>query len=161
MSLQASFGFTNNTVNSKITTLKPADLKPVTDYAQTSHSSTKAELQNTTTPIDQPEVLTFNGSTIEKVDSVISNQYPSSVKDGVTYGVRLDELLSVTSDTDPLYRMDLPIVCQINFRHAKNGQITPEIVQQVLNRTVGALYESNGTSRLNSLMRQAIDPDVD
>ena len=157
--MSTAFSFSNTGDNSKIT-ITPTDLKPLTNYAVTEDEANIARMVNVTCPLDQPEVLTFQCQDITNVNSSIKNQYPPTVKDGVQYSVKLDELLSFT-DTDPTHRTDYPIVAQLSVRHTKNGNISEAQVNEVIKRLIGALYSSDGTCRLTALMRQSLKPSKD
>jgi hypothetical protein len=153
------FGFTNVGENSNAT-VTPGDLKPVTNYACIEDEATVCRLTNVTCPLDQPEVLTYGCQDISNVNTSIKNQYPPSTRDGIQYTVKVETLLSVESDTTDS-RVDYPIVAQLNIRHPKAGSITADDVMTVTDRVIGAIYSSEGKSRLTNIMRQSLRPSED
>lgn len=152
----SNFGFTNVTDSTKEVVTKKLSLSSL--YATTEDESTRCVLSNVTCPIDQPEVITMTSSRIPVVNSTIPNYYPPKVVDGVTYAIKVEELLSLTDVDDPKFRVDLPIVAQLSIRHATNGEITEESVLTVITRLISALFKDDGTSRLPDLMRSALEP---
>lgn len=158
MSKTSSFGFTNTTASTTVT-IKPVDLKITSNYALKEDEPTSVVEDNKTCPLDQPEIISFRCREIPTVNSDIVNQYPAPVKTGVQYIITAEELLS-TRDDSIGYRVDDPIVAYLTIRHPKSGNITSEHVQTVINRLLGALYKTDGTSRLDDLMRSALKPET-
>lgn len=156
MSLSSKFGFTNSTASSNKITLTDVDL--VSNYALTEDEPTVCKETNTTTPIDQPEVVSFGCQQISSVASSIKNLNPPKVKGGVQYQVKLEELLTTTSDSDASFRVDEPIVAYLTIRHPRSSNVTAEHIQTVVNRLISCLYKSDGTTRFNDLMRSALKP---
>lgn len=152
--MNAEFSF-SNTAN-RTTEFKVAKIDTGV-YATREDEPQSCTIVNTTTPIDQPEVLTFQCGTLKRVPSKIVNQYPAPVETGVQYGVRLDELLRVTSDGGE-EMFDLPMTATITFRHPSNAAITAGTVELMLSRLIGALYKSDTETRINDMMRMAIRP---
>lgn len=159
MARQTSFGFTNTQVNTNVS-ISPVDLKVVTNYALKEDEPNQVTEENVTSPLDQPEVLTFRSRDIPVVNSEVTNQYPAPVTTGVQYVIQLDELLS-TRDDSVGYRVDDPIVAYLTIRHPKSGNVTSSHVQAVVERLIGACYNSDGSSRFDALMRSALKPTED
>lgn len=157
MAKTSSFGFTNTAASTKVT-IVPSDVKVVDNYALKEDEPTQVVEDNKTCPLDQPEVITYVCRDIPKVNSSIVNQYPAPVTNGVQYIIMAEELLSTTDSDAPGYRVDDPIVAFLTIRHPKSGNITPEHVEIVLKRLLGACYKSDGTSRFSDLMRSALKP---
>lgn len=157
MAKVSSFNFTNTTANANVTSIKPVKLGLTTNYALTEDEPASCVENNKTCPLDQPEITSFRCRDIPKVNSVIPNQYPAPVSDGVQYIITVDELLSTRDDAIG-YRVDDPIVASLTIRHTKSGNITAEHIQTVINRLLGACYKEDGTSRFDDLMRSALKP---
>lgn len=157
MAIKSSFGFTNKTASQH--TVTPIDMDVVTNYALIEDEPTSCVLSNKTCPIDQGELISFKCQSVKSVSTAQDNLYPATVQTGVQYVVKLEELLSLTSDTDPNFRTDLPIVAYLTIRHTKNGQITDDIIGQVVNRLIGACRRDDGTWRFDDLMRSSLKPE--
>lgn len=157
--ISTGFGFKNVTDSTKAITLKKLGLK--SNYGVTEDEATKCVLSNTGSPIDEPEIISLSCSRIDQVNSVIPNYYPPKVGKGVTYQAKIEELLSVTDSSDPLFRVDLPIVAQLSIRHTTSGEITDDVIEQIFVRLISAFYRDDGTSRFKELMRSALEPSND
>lgn len=159
MAITSSFGFTNKTNSTH--TVTPVDIKVNTNYALVEDEPTSCVLSNKTCPIDQGELVSYKSQTVNKVSTAQDVLYPPQVQTGVQYVVKVEELLSTTSSTDPAFRVDLPIVAYLTIRHTKNGQITDDIIAEVVNRLIGACRKTDGSWRFSDLMRSALHPESD
>lgn len=160
MALKKSFGFTNTSVNANVV-IPVADINPLSDYAERVASTTDCQYVNTTSPVDQPEVISFKTADLKNVSVPQTNLYPPRVPDATQFVVKVDELLSVTSDSDPTFRVDYPISAYLTVRFTKTGHVDDTDIQTVINRVVGELYKDDGSSRIPDLMRQCIRPTED
>lgn len=127
-------------------------------YALKQDEPDECQLSNTTTPIDQPELVTYQSSTIKKIPTKVKVSNPTSDTEGVMYGVRVDEVLRGTSDTDDNFIVDLPIVVNISVKHPINSAISAGVVNEAISRALSALTTDSGTSRVTDLMRSALKP---
>jgi hypothetical protein len=158
MSKSSSFGFTNTTDGTHSVTQKALGLTQ--NYSLSSDTADVVRLNNKTAPIDQEELIEFRSRTA-KLTTPLNIQYPSPVKTGIEYSVRLDDLLSTTDSSDPSFRVDEPITCIVTFRHPKSGNITGSQVATVFTRIISSLMKADGTWRFDDLMRSAERPVVD
>lgn len=156
MALTTKFGFTNTGASTNKVDL--FDLDILGDYALIEDEPTKCSETNVTTPVDQPEVISFGCTEIANVASSIKNLYPPHVKGGVQYQIKVEELLSTTSSEDATFRVDDPIVAYLTVRHPKSANVTAAHVLTVIERLMSALYKEDGTTRLDDLMRSALKP---
>lgn len=155
----SSFAFTNNVANAvKVT---PIDVKAVTNYARIEDESDVCVLSNKTAPLDQGELLTYRANDLEKVSSTQIVQNPSSVRNGIQYVIKLEEILRTVDSTSGNILMDEPVVAYLTIRHQKSGNVTPAIVADITSRLMGACMRSNGTWRFDDLMRSALAPIAD
>lgn len=161
MAITYSYGFTNETVNASGLPLKHYDLGPTTDYALKVDEPEECQLSNTTTPVDRPEVLTYQATTVSKIPTKITVQNPPKVSGGIMYGVRLDEVLHGVSSTDDSFAVDLPIVLNLSVKHPMSSAITTDDIDKLISRLVSALYTEDNKSRIGDLMRSALKPTVD
>lgn len=159
MAITTSFGFTNTTASTH--TVAPTNLKMKTNYALIEDEPESCVMSNKTCPIDQGELVSYKCQTVKNVSTAQDVLYPAKVQTGIQYVVKVEDLLSVKSDTDPNFRTDLPIVAYLTIRHTKNGAITDDIIGSVVNRLLGACQKADGTWRFNDLMRSSLKPEVD
>lgn len=151
----ANFGYTNTTESTN--SVKLIQLGLVTNYGKTTDISTKCTLSNVTAPTDQPELIEFTSSRVPTVKSPITNYYPPRVLDGVTYGVNVYEIASSVSD-DGKQRTDFPCGVEIKFHQSVNGQVTSDMMLEILTRAVSALFKADGSSRIPDLVRSSLAP---
>lgn len=159
MALTSTFGFTN--VTDATDTLKHVQIKPVTGYSVRKDDPDQCVLLNSSTLYDQPELVTYQVGSLKRIPSLIDNTHPPKVVEGIQYGIRIDELLRVSSSTNDTYVEDLPIVMNLSIKHVRNGQITSAHIETLFKRLLGACVKADGTTRFNDLMRSAIRPSVD
>lgn len=159
MALSANFSFTNNTVASD--ELRYVDLDPVTDYGLTHDEPDRVSLTNKTAAIDQPELITYQADHVSNINSYVTNPNPPKTGEVMRYGVRIDELLRVTSSDNDDYVVDYPIVMNITVKHAANNLITASMVENVFKRLLGTLVRNDGTYRFDDLMRHSLRPTTD
>lgn len=132
-----------------------------TNYALMQDVANTVKLNNKTAPIDAEEVITIRSGDKVDIKPYVNIQFPSKVKSGIEYGVRLDEVLSTTDTADPNYRVDEPIICSITFRHPKSGNITGTHIAETFARAISSLMKADGTWRFDDLMRSSERPVVD
>lgn len=156
MALTSKFGFTNVTPSSK--TITPITLNVVDSYAPITDEPTEVVLTNTTCPVDQGELVSYKASKVAKVSTTQDIRNPDKVTTGVQYVVKVEEILSTTSDTDPTFRVDTPIVAYLTIRHNNSSLVTDAVIGQVVNRLLGASMKADGTYRFGDLMRSALKP---
>lgn len=161
MATQKKFGVSQDSDLGK-TPIAVKNVDPTKDYALMADEPDSCSLINTGSDVDLGEKLTYNCRTIPTVTSSLDNMYPSRVKTGVQYGVKMEEQLSVTDSENPSFREDFPIVCSITFRHPKNGCISKEAVDRVFARAISACLKTNSdgtvTTRFGDLMKGALKP---
>lgn len=158
MALTSKFGFTNVTESTHSVT--PTDVKPVTCYARIEDEPTSCMMSNKTTSLDQGEILSYRCQPVAKVSTALTNQHPSLVPAGVQYVIKLDELLRTTDSSGNIV-CDEPVVAYLTIRHQASGNISSDLVAQVVERLIGACRHVDGTWRFNELMRSALAPTED
>lgn len=154
--MSTSFAFTNTESTGK--TLSIPKVGPITNYAKVEDEPTSCSLKNKTCPLDQGETLSYQCTPIAKVNSKLTSQNPAKVTSGVQYIVRLDELLRTTDEAGNIV-CDEPITAILQIRHPLSGNVTPDIVNTVFSRLVGACYDSTKSAwRWKDLMLSALVP---
>jgi hypothetical protein len=155
----SAFGFTNASDSSNEVTAKSLGL--TSNYSLTADNADVATLNNKTAPVDQEEIISFRSRDIGAVNTTLNIQYPSKVKSGIEYSLKIEDTLSTTDSADADFRVDEPIICTITFRHPKSGNIGGDQVATVFVRALSALMKADGTWRFDDLMRSAERPVVD
>lgn len=158
MSVTSKFAFTNGTDFGSACTLKVKKLDFSKDYALATDEPDSCVVVNKTTPIDQNERITFACRKIKTVASGVDNVHPAPVETGVQYQVKVEELLSTVSDTDPNFRVDEPIVAYLTIRHPMSNRVSNSTLQIVLERLLGACYHDDGSLRFEDIMKSALRP---
>jgi len=159
MAKTSAFGFTNVSDSSNEVTTKALGL--TSNYSITTDNADVATLNNKTAPVDQEEIISFRSRDIGSVNTTLNIQYPSKVKSGIEYSLKIEDTLSTTDDTDADFRVDEPIICTVTFRHPKSGNISAQQVGTVFLRAISSLMKADGSWRFDDLMRSAERPVVD
>lgn len=154
----STWGYTNTTDGVDIT---PKALGLKSNYAVVADTANEVVLVNTTTPIDQTEVVTIRSSVIPKVNTsgYLPVPNPAANRTGVTYQVQTEVLLRTTKDDGTI--TDHPIVFYTHVRHERSGDITAELVQEAFIRHISTFMHDDGTFRFNEYMRSALQPSGD
>lgn len=172
MAMTWKFGFTNGYTGGEQTgpdyKLSTQTSKIVDDYALKQDEPNDCQLTNKTAPVDQPEVISYQSSTVKSFPKRVNITYPGPNSENVMYGVRLDEILRGTSDNDSTI-VDLPIVMNLSIKHPLNAAIDNETIHVLLARLVSTLYTEVKTgaavydstnARFEDLMKSALKPTV-
>lgn len=128
-----------------------------TNYSFTADTPEECTLDNKTAPIGS-ELITYQCRDIKNVNTALNVQYPSPVKSGVQYTIKLEELARVSDSTDASFCVDEPIVITLSVRHHKADLITNDVVTTAFKRLVSAIERTDGTFRFDDLMRSAERP---
>jgi hypothetical protein len=158
MSLTTSYGYTNVTDGQPVT---PPALGAYSNYATVDMTATTAILSNKTAPIGREEIMRYHARSIPSVDTSLTLQNPSKVKGGVLYSVKNEAVLTTTDSDDPNFRIDEPIICNVQIWHPKSGNITPDLVAKHLLRTIAGFRHDDGSWRFDDMMRLAEKPQAD
>ena len=159
MAKSTSWGFTNTSDNTH-KTIAPTILNEDTEYAIIEDEAGVTVLANLSSPVDQGERVSIKAQVLDKVTlSNVKNAYPAPVQQGIQYSIKIESLLSTTDSAAPGYRIDEPICATLTFKHALSANITPEHIDTIIKRVLGAIYKADGSSRVASLMRLATKPE--
>lgn len=165
MAITTSFGYTDTNAAKPLSVNIP-DLAYLTDFSMDSRNQKTGEviLTNTTTPIDQPEILRF---AIENVANVYANSnIPSYNRSVTTRGVSLllqvNDILRVSDPGSECccgQTFDLPISTHIVLRVPLNQFVTANEVMAVAKRNFAMLFAgADNSARLNELLRGTLSP---
>lgn len=115
-----------------------------TDFSVQKNGVTDITLTNLTCPLDQPEKFRFAIQTIANIyaNTGVDPSVWGANRQGQSLLIQLSEVASVTDSTDPSFRVDLPITCNITFKAPMNSAITPEILLALLGRAVSGAFDT-------------------
>lgn len=156
MAINSKFGFTNTSPSTQQVT--PVALGITENYALVEDEPTSCVMSNVTAPIDQGELISFKCQPVKSVSTTQDILYPGKVPAGIQYVVKVEDILSTTSDTDPTFRVDTPVVAYLTVRHTKNSAVTGEMIAKVVERLIGACRKDDGSWRFDDLMRSSLRP---
>jgi hypothetical protein len=159
MARTSSFGFTNTTAGSN--TVTPLKLGLTSNYALARDNDDVVDLNNKTAPISQEELITFRSRKVKDIPTQITVNNPAPVKEGIEYGIKLEEILQTVDSGDASFVVDDPITCTVTFRHKRSGYVTNQHVATVFLRAISSLMKEDGTWRFDDLMRSAERPIAD
>lgn len=132
------------------------------DFSVQKNGTTDVTLVNLTTPVDRPEKFRFAISDVANIytNTGIDPSVWGTSKQGQSVLIQLTEILSVTDDADPKYRVDLPIQCNITLKVPKNGLITSDYLKTFIGRAVSGAFEtgSTDTKGIQRLMHGSLIP---
>lgn len=159
MAVTSSFAFTNTATRQGVT-VPTTDISPIATYAKVEDESTAVRFKNKTAPIDQQELLSFECSPINQVNTKLKLANPGKVSEGIQYAIRLDEILR-TVNSDGVILQDDPVVMYLTVRHTNNAYIKSTDIETLFKRLCGAVTRDDGTYRFDDLMLSALDPAAD
>lgn len=157
MAKSTTKGYTNTTAQSAYT-LPLVKLSESTNYAIVEDEAGVTLLSNTTANADIAERISVKAQNIAEVKPSQGVLYPSPVKTGVQYSVKVENILSTTDSTDPAYRLDEPIVVTLTVKHNQSATFSDETVLEQIGRAVSALISDDGSDRIGALQRLATRP---
>lgn len=153
----STFGYTNTSTSTR--SYDDYQIGIITNYGLKEDEPTRVILDNRDAPIDQAELITYQGQRLKNVSNGCNNNYPPVPGDipGISYVVKVEELLS-TVDSETGMRVDEPITMYITVKHPISGNFTSTQITEVFNRLKGALMNDDGTYKWSDLMRHCFKP---
>lgn len=144
-------------------TISRAVLNFKTDFRIKSEQAGKEiVLTNITSPIDRPEKIRIAYSDIANIYSGtgIEASVLAPTKRGVSILAQVTDVISVTDDTDPDYRIDLPVSYHLVIKVPASEHLTATDVQTGIGRLLSSLFDTGSTSvsRLEAILRGSLAP---
>lgn len=136
---------------------------PVINYNENfrvkSESSKETILTNTTCPLDQPETIRFGFSEIANVyaNSGLNTDQVSGTVKGINVLSQITEVIKVTDSANAAFSQYLPVSAHLVIKAPQSGYITPEMMQTLVARLVGTLFEG-GVSNIPALAKGVLTP---
>lgn len=133
------------------------------DFRVKQDEPNEAIITNLTSPIDQPERLRWAHSDVADVyrNSGIDPTMYYASRRGTQILVQLTDVFKVTDSADASYEALLPVSCHLVIKVPNNDLITDEVALAEVERLLGGLFETTGTTpenRLKSILRGALLP---
>ncbi|DAD52701.1 TPA_asm: coat protein [ssRNA phage SRR7976310_3] len=159
-----STGYTDTPVDGVASLTFPrAVLNVGSDFRVKSNNAGKeVVITNITCPVDRPEKVRIAYSDIANIYSGtgIEASLAAPTKRGVSVLVQVTEVITVTDDTDPDYRIDLPVSYHLVVKVPASEYITAADVQTGLGRLLSSLFDTGvtTTSRLEAILRGSLVP---
>lgn len=163
MSKSVSVGYTDTAIaGNPVLNLLRGSVNFGADFRAKQVAPNEVILTNLTSPVDRPEKFRFSYNDVANIYSgtdIDPSVYAPS-KRGVSVLCQLTETLSVTDDTNPSYRVDLPISAHLVLKLPANENITAAMLQTVIARMLSGLYDTGltTTARLSSMVRGSLLP---
>ena len=119
-------------------------------------------LTNITSPIDRPEKIRIAYSDVSNVynGSGIESGVYAPTKRGVSVLAQITNVISVTDNTDPTYRVDLPVSYHLVIKVPVSEAITGQVIEEGIGRLLSGLYDTgdNKVTRLDAILRGSLVP---
>lgn len=132
------------------------------DFRVQKNGVTDVTLTNITSPVDRQEKFRFAISEIPNVyaNTGIDNSVWSASTKGQSLLISVSEVISVTDSTDPSYRVDLPLTCNITLKLPNSDVLTSEYILAFLGRAVSGAFETGSltTDGIKRLIHGSLTP---
>lgn len=119
-------------------------------------------LTNITSPPDRPEKVRIGFTDVANVyaGSGVDAPVTAPTKRGTQILAQVTEVISVTDDADPDYRLDLPVSYHLVIKVPTSEYIVGSDVVTGLGRLLSCLFDTGSTSttRLDAVLRGALTP---
>lgn len=132
------------------------------DFRVKANQPNEVVLANITSPVDRTEQIRVAFSNITNVYSgtSIEPSLAAPTKRGISVLCQVTDIISVTDDTDPDYRIDLPVSYHLVIKIPANENLTTALIQEGLGRMISGVFDTGSTTltRLEALIRGSLVP---
>lgn len=119
-------------------------------------------LTNVTCPVDRPEKIRIGFSEVSNVYNGSGIEVPVTApsKKGTQILAQVTEVISVTDDTDPDYRLDLPVSYHLVIKVPTSEYVTSSVIMTGLGRLMSSIFDTGDltNTRLEAILRGALLP---
>lgn len=163
MAKVVNMGYTDTPVGGVPSLTFPrAVLNFAADFRVKSNQPNEVVLANITSPIDRTEQIrvAFNNITNVYTGTSIEPSLAAPTKRGISVLCQVTDIISVTDDTDPDYRIDLPVSYHLVIKIPANENLTTTMIQQGLGRMISGIFDTGSATltRLEALIRGSLTP---
>lgn len=153
MATTYSWGYTNNTESD--VSVKLIELGLVSDYGKKTTTADQCLLSNTTSPVDQPELIRFDFESQKVSTQDIAN--PAKSRDGVRFVSTCKGIQRETRDNGDVF--DHPIQSSISIKLGTANNWSNEDVLESVMRTLSSYYDFTANEwKFEKMMRSALEP---
>lgn len=153
-------GYTDSVVTTK--NVAVPDLNWTTDFKVKQDEPTEAILANVTSPLDRPESIRFGYTDIKDVykGTSIDPSVYAPTRRGMQILAQVNDIYSVSSDTDATYRIDLPVSAHVVIKIPACELLTADVVNALALRAVATLYNKTvvTSEKLAAMTRGVLIP---
>lgn len=130
------------------------------EYRTVAHSGLQSDLTNIQVGIGDPSTFRFNGRSIKNVysNTPIDANYQAPSKKGTEAFLQRNEVWSIKDSSDPSYEVKIPVSCAIRFTVPAISGVDGSAVEGLITRTLAGLYTDDSTTRLDAILRLAVNP---
>lgn len=159
-----SVGYTDTAIAGNPTLTFPrGNLNFASDFRVKSNNAGKEViLTNITSPSDRPEKIRIGYTEVANVYSGtgVEPTVSAPTKRGLQILSQVTEVISVTDDTDPNYRIDLPVSYHLVIKVPTSEHIGAADVKTGIGRLLSSLFDTGvmTTTRLEAILRGALVP---
>lgn len=159
-----SVGYTDTAIAGNPTLTFPrGSLNFASDFRVKSNNAGKEViLTNITSPSDRPEKIRIGYTEVANVYSGtgVEPTVSAPTKRGLQILSQVTEVISVTDDTDPNYRIDLPVSYHLVIKVPTSEHIGAADVKTGIGRLLSSLFDTGvmTTTRLEAILRGALVP---
>lgn len=164
MAKQKSMGYIDTPISGVTSLTFPrAVLNCAKDFRVKSNQPGKeVVLTNITSPIDRPERIRIAYSDLTNIYSGtgIDASVFAPTKRGVSVLAQVTDVISVTDDLNPDFRIDLPVSYHLVIKVPASEFITAADINTGIGRLLSSLFDSgvSTTSRLEAILRGSLVP---
>lgn len=159
-----SLGFTDTPIEgvSSLTFSRGLVNFPADFRIKSNNAGKEIILTNITSPVDRPEKIRIGYTDVSNVytGTGVEPSISAPTKRGTQILAQVTEVISVTDDTDPEYRIDLPVSYHLVIKVPTSEYVTSSNIVTGLGRLLSSLFDTGATttSRLDAILRGALVP---
>lgn len=162
MAKELSVNYTDTAMSGSEVKLTLPQLNYGSDFRVVRDTAGEAIITNITSPLDQPERFRFAANAVADVyrNSGIDPTLYYPTRKGTQVLCQLTDIYRVTDTTSADYLALLPVEAHVVIRVPNNDLISPQVVEQLVTRMLGGLYETEASqyTRLQAMLRGALLP---
>lgn len=156
-----SWNHTDTTGVTTVGAIQPETLNFSKDFSKKISAPGELVLTNTTSTLGRPETIRTAYSRISNIytGTDVDPSYYAQTKSGASVLIQLNDIVTVTNTDNTV--IDLPLSCHLVVKVPFHEVITADVLNTLVNRTMGAGYEQGGSSlgeRLTAMIRGAVAP---
>lgn len=153
-------GFTDSVTSTKNVAIP--SLSWATDFKTKTDDPNEVIITNVTCPLDRPETVRFGYTEINDVykNTSIDSSVYAPTKRGIQLLAQINDVYSVTDTVDATYRVDLPVQAHIVIKVPANENITADVVNALIARSVSTFYATSTVTseKIAAMIRGSLRP---